>query len=76
MTENNMPQTKTESPEGGFHFFFLDVKKKTQGTDVAFISKIAATIWEHMKPNERRVYEQQSRKKKQNLYQVDFKNKF
>jgi hypothetical protein len=76
MTEDNMPQTKKESPGGGFNFFFLDVKKKTQGTDVAFISKMAATIWEHMKPDERWVYEQQARKKKHNLYQMDFKNTF
>jgi hypothetical protein len=30
MTEDSMLQTKKEGPEDGFHFFFLDVKKKVQ----------------------------------------------
>jgi hypothetical protein len=76
MTGDNMSQTKKESPEDGFHFFFLDVKKKVQERGDAFISEMAASMWEQVKPDERRVYEEQARNKKQNLCELDFKNKF
>lgn len=73
MTKDNMPQTTKESPEDGFHFFSLDVKKKVQERGAAFISEMAASIWEHMNPDERWVYEEQARNKKQIPCQVDLK---
>jgi anti-sigma factor ChrR (cupin superfamily) len=76
MTGDNMPQTKKESPEDGFHFFLMDIQKKMQERGAAFISEMAAPMWEHMKQDERWVYEEQARRKKQNLCRVDFKNKF
>jgi hypothetical protein len=75
MTEDNMSQTQKENPEDSFYFFLLDVKK-VQENDAAFISGTAVSIWGHMKPEERWVYEQEARKKKQNLCEFDFKNKF
>jgi hypothetical protein len=76
MTGSNMPQKKDQSPGDGFHFFLMDIHKKVQERGAAFISEMAASIWEHMKPDERWVYEEQARKEKQHLYQVEFKNKF
>jgi hypothetical protein len=75
MTEDNMPQSKKENPEDGFHFYFLDVKKKAQEKGAAFISEMAASMLEHMNPDERWEYEEQARNKKQYLCQVEFKNK-
>jgi hypothetical protein len=53
MTEDNMSQTKKESPEGGFYFFFLDVQEKEHERGAAFISEMAASMWGHVKPDER-----------------------
>jgi hypothetical protein len=46
-----------------------------QERGAAFISEMAVSIWEHMKPDERSVYEEQARNKKPNLCQVDLNNK-
>jgi hypothetical protein len=75
LTGDNMPQTKKERPEDGFHFFFLDVQNKVQEMVAAFISEMAASMWEHMTPDERWMYEGQARNK-ENLCHLDFKNKF
>jgi hypothetical protein len=47
MTGDNMPQTKKESPEDGFHFFLMDTQKKMQERGAAFISERAAFMWEN-----------------------------
>jgi protein maelstrom len=75
MTQQNMPETKKESPEDGFNLFVLDVEKKVKERGTAFINEMAASMWEHMKPDERRVYEEQAQIKKQNLCHVGFKKK-
>jgi hypothetical protein len=72
MAEDNMPSIKKESPEDGFHFFFLHVKKKVQERGAAFITEMATSIWEHMKRGVRWVYGEQAQIKKQNLCQVGF----
>ncbi|PNF19324.1 hypothetical protein B7P43_G07310 [Cryptotermes secundus] len=71
-----MPQTKKESPEDGFSFLLLDVQKKVQERGAAFMSEMAALMWEHMTPDERWTYEERPRNKKQNLSHADSKNKF
>jgi hypothetical protein len=38
--------------------------------------EMAVSMWERMKPDERWVYEEQARAKKQHLRQVDFKKTF
>jgi hypothetical protein len=53
MSEDNMSQRKKESPEDGFHFFFLDVQKEVQEGGAPFMSEMAASMWEHVKPDER-----------------------
>ncbi|PNF31828.1 hypothetical protein B7P43_G09258 [Cryptotermes secundus] len=76
MITDNMPYTKKESPEDGFHFFCMDVEKQVQERGAAFISEMAASMWEHMTPDERWGYEEQARNKEHSLSHVDFRNEF
>jgi hypothetical protein len=71
-----IPQTKKEIEEDAFYFFFLDVKKEARERGAAFISEMAASMWEHMKPEERWKYEEQARNKKQNLCQWSLRTNF
>jgi protein maelstrom len=76
MTGENMPQKEKDRAEDGFSSFFLDVQKKVQERDAAFIREMAASMWENMTPDDRWAYEEQVRNKEQNLSHVESKNKF
>jgi hypothetical protein len=59
-----MLYTTYESPKDEFHFFFQNVRKKVEERGDAFISEMAPSMWEHMTPDERCVYEEQAQKEK------------
>jgi hypothetical protein len=70
-----MPQRKKDRAGDGFHTFFLD-EQEVQGRGAPFITEMAASMWEDMSPDERCVYEEQTRNKEQNLSHVHFRNEF
>ena len=70
ITMENIQLREKESPEDAFHFFLLDVQKKVKERGAAFISEMAASMWEHMAPEERCVYKEKPRNKEHNLSHV------
>jgi hypothetical protein len=72
---NRMTQIMQENMEVAFYFFLLDIMQKVQERGSAFISEMAASVWEHIQPDERWVYENQAQNRERNLCQVDVKNK-